>query len=83
MPLPTLGGVNTHPFAVNSAREVVGLSTLSNGTGVPFFWTQTLGIRQLPATGGYAFAVSDPRADGTRLAAGFVGAATVWVVRTP
>lgn len=85
--LPTLGGSTTAPRAVNSAREVVGLSTLGNGDGVPFIWSQALGIRQLPVSdGGWAFAVSDLRGDGTRLVAGAGGRpfnAQVWIVRNP
>jgi hypothetical protein len=85
--LPTLGGQTTAPRSINSTREVVGLSTLANGSGVPFIWSETLGIRQLPASnGGWAFAVSDVRADGTRLVAGAGGkpfSAQAWVVRNP
>jgi hypothetical protein len=44
-------------------------------------------MRQLPvSSGGWAFAVSDLRADGTRLVAGAGGkpfAALAWVVRDP
>ena len=85
--LPTLGGGSTAARAINSAREVVGLSTLWNGNGVPFIWSETLGIRQLPLSyGGWAFTISDVRADGTRLVAGAGGrpfSAQVWVVRNP
>lgn len=85
--LPTLGGGATTARAINSSREVVGLSTLGNGNGVPFIWSETLGIRQLPlSNGGYAFTISDVRADGTRLVAGAGGrpfGAQVWTVRNP
>lgn len=85
--LPTLGGETTAPRAINDAGEVVGLSTLAGGQGVPFFWSQSLGVRQLPLSGGgWAFAVSGVRADGTRLVVGAGGskfAARVWVVRNP
>ena len=85
--LPTLGGPSTTPRAINASREVVGLSTLGSGNGVPFIWSETLGMRQLPlSNGGWAFAVSDVRADGTRLVAGAGGrpfSAQVWVVRNP
>jgi len=85
--LPTLGGSSTSAWAINSSREVVGLSTLGNGNGVPFIWSETLGIRQLPlADGGYGFAISDVRVDGTRIVAGAGGRpfnAQVWVVRNP
>jgi|SRR5688572_30164132 uncharacterized membrane protein len=85
--LPSLGGGVTAPRAINSAGEVVGLSTLANGTGVPFIWSETLGIRQLPLSkDGWAFTISDVRADGTRLVAGAGGrpfSAQVWVVRNP
>jgi hypothetical protein len=85
--LPTLGGSGTAPRAINSAREVVGLSTRSDGTGWPFIWSETLGLRELPITdGAWAFALSDPRGDGTRVVVGAGGrpfAAQVWVVRNP
>jgi len=85
--LGTLGGESTTPRAINAAGEVVGLSNLANGDGVPFFWSETAGMRQLPvSSGGWAFAVSDLRADGTRLVAGAGGkpfAALAWVVRDP
>ena len=85
--LPTLGGTTNAPRAVNASREVVGLSTLGSGSGVPFIWSETLGILQLPLSdGGWAFAVSDVRGDGTRVAAGAGGrpfAAQVWVIRNP
>jgi hypothetical protein len=82
--LPTLGGSSTAPRAVNAAREVAGLSTLADGSGVPFIWSETTGIRQLPARqGGWAFAISDVRGDGTRVVAGAGGGAQLWVVRNP
>lgn len=85
--LPSLGGGVTAARAINSAGEVVGLSTLANGNGVPFIWSETLGIRQLPLSKeGWAFTISDVRADGTRLVAGAGGrpfSAQVWVVRNP
>jgi len=85
--LPTLGGNTTGPRAVNSAREVVGMSTLGNGSGTPFIWSETSGIRQLPlSNGGWAYAVSDLRGDGTRMVVGAGGppfGAQVWVVRNP
>ena len=85
--LPTLGGDQTAARAINSAGEVVGLSRLANGNAVPFIWSETLGIRQLPLSqGGWAFTISDVRADGTRLVAGAGGrpfSAQVWVVRNP
>jgi uncharacterized membrane protein len=85
--LGTLGGETTAPRAINDAREVVGLSGLSNGTNTAFIWSETFGMRQLPVTdGAWAFAVSGVRADGTRLVVGAGGkpfAALVWVVRNP
>jgi probable HAF family extracellular repeat protein len=83
--LPTLGGGSTSPRAINAAREVVGLSSLSNGNGTAFIWSETAGMRQLPVSGGaWAFAISAARTDGTRLVAGAGGqpfSALVWVVR--
>jgi uncharacterized membrane protein len=85
--LPTLGGSHTTPVGINSAGEVVGLSSLANEEGTAFFWSQSMGMRQLPITGGaWAFAVSGVRADGTRLVVGAGGTrsgAVVWVVRNP
>jgi len=85
--LGTLGGESTSPRAINAAGEVVGLSALANGTSTAFFWSETLGMRQLPVTGGaWAYGVSAVRADGTRLVVGTGGnrsGALVWVVRNP
>lgn len=85
--LGTLGGESTTPRAINAAREVVGLSSLSNGDGYPFFWSETTGMRQLPVTdGAWAFAISGVRADGTRLVVGAGGrpfSALAWVVSNP
>ena len=85
--LPTLGGPSTTPRGINAAREVVGLSSLPNGDGFPFIWSETMGMRQLPvSSGAWAFAVSGVRSDGTRLVVGAGGrpfSALVWVVRNP
>ena len=85
--LPTLGGPSTTPRGINAAREVVGLSSLPNGDGYPFIWSEALGMRQLPvSSGAWAFAVSGVRPDGTRLVVGAGGrpfSALVWVVRNP
>jgi probable HAF family extracellular repeat protein len=85
--LGTLGGETTSPRAINAAGEVVGLSALPNGEGHPFFWSEALGMRQLPVTGGaWAFGVSGVRPDGTRLVVGAGGqpmSALAWVVRNP
>ena len=85
--LGTLGGASTSPRAINAAGEVVGLSTLTNGTGTAFFWSETMGMRQLPVTdGAWAFSVSGVRSDGTRLVVGAGGqpfSALVWLVRNP
>jgi len=85
--LGTLGGESTTPRGINAAGEVVGLSTLPNGNGTAFFWSDAAGMRQLPVTdGAWAFAISGVRADGTRLVVGAGGkpfSALVWVVRNP
>ncbi len=50
----------------------------------PFIWSQTRGMLRLPVKrSGIAFAVSDVRADGTRIAAGVADGAkaVIWVVR--
>src|SRR5688572_15594727 len=58
-----------------------------NGTNTAFFWSETLGMRQLPVPGGaWAYGVSAVRSDGTRLVVGTGGnrsGALVWVVRNP
>ena len=86
--LSSLGGESTAPRGINAAGEVVGLSTLANGDGVPFFWSEATGMRQLPVNsrGGWAFAVSGVRSDGTRMVVGVGGRPSsplVWVVRIP
>ena len=85
--LGTLGGESTTPRAINAAGEVVGLSTVANGGGYPFFWSETAGMRQLPVRdGAWAFGISGVRSDGTRLVVGAGGqpfAALVWLVRSP
>jgi uncharacterized membrane protein len=85
--LGTLGGESTTPRAINAAGEVVGSSTVANGDGFPFFWSETASMRQLPVRyGGSGFAISGVRADGTRLVVGAGGrpfAALAWVVRNP
>ena len=63
------------------------MSALANEEGTAFIWSETMGMRQLPVTGGaWAFAVSGVRADGTRLVVGAGGdkfSALGWVVRNP
>lgn len=85
--LPTLGGSHTTPVGINSSGEVVGLSSLASEVGTAFFWSETMGMRQLPITGSaWAYAVSGVRADGTRLVVGAGGSpfgALAWVVRNP
>jgi len=83
--LGTLGGESTTPRAINAAGEVVGLSSLSDGKGTAFIWSESAGMRQLPVSGSaWAFAVSGVRTDGTRLVVGAGGkpfSALVWTVR--
>jgi uncharacterized membrane protein len=83
--LGTLGGSDSWARDINAAGEVVGASTSSQGnTG--YFWSAATGMRLLPSTRccTAANAVSDIRADGTRLVAGIAlgnARAVVWVVR--
>lgn len=82
--LGTLGGDMSSISDINNQREAVGLSSLKTGRTIPFIWSQTRGMLKLPVKRtGAAFAVSDVRADGTRIAAGAAdgGNAVIWVVR--
>lgn len=84
--LGTLGGSDSWSRDINTAGEVVGVSGGSNGTNTAFFWSPATGMLQLPANRwGGANAVSDVRADGTRLVAGTDSQANavVWTVRLP
>ncbi len=87
--LGTLGEQSSNARDINASREVVGIAISSRGVGTPFFWSASKGALALPlASGrgsGSANAVSDVRADGTRLAAGTQGGVqpVVWVVRNP
>ena len=84
--LGTLGGSDSWARDINASGEVVGGSTAANGTNTAFFWSAARGMVQLPANRwGAANAISDVRADGTRLVAGADSQANavVWVVRIP
>jgi probable HAF family extracellular repeat protein len=85
--LGTLGGANSSARDINGSREVVGLSTSPRIGNTGFFWSESLGMFQLPFKGSWAAAnaVSDVRPDGTRLVVGMSsqGVAVVWVVRNP
>ena len=85
--LGTLGGEHSWARGVNSSGEVVGASTSSSGVNTGFFFSQGAGMLQLPVKGEWAAgnAISDVRADGTRLVAGMNsrGQPVAWVVRTP
>jgi hypothetical protein len=65
------------------------VSTPRNGINTAFFWSPDLavGMLQLPFNGRWAAAnaLSDVRADGTRLVVGqdFRGRAIAWIVRNP
>ena len=85
--LGTLGGEDSWARDINGSREVVGASTSSNGVNTGYFWSESTGMVQLPFKGRWAAAnaLSDLRADGTRLVVGMAstGEAVVWVVRNP
>jgi probable HAF family extracellular repeat protein len=87
--LGTLGGEYSSARDINATREVVGISTASNGVNTAFFWSESLGMLQLPLGKGLRWAaansLSDVRPDGTRLIVGTDsrGNAVAWVVRNP
>jgi probable HAF family extracellular repeat protein len=85
--LETLGGKDSWASDINATRDVVGGSTASNGVNAAFFWSESLGMLQLPSKGRWARAnaVSDVRLDGTRLIVGQDSRrnAVAWVVRNP
>ena len=74
-------------FDVNASGEVVGISISPRGVAAAFFWSESLGMMQLPSKGRSASprAMSDVRPDGTRLVVGVDShsQAIVWVVRNP
>nr|MBA3405300.1 hypothetical protein [Gemmatimonadaceae bacterium] len=80
-----LGGDASFAYDINAAGEVVGTRN-SRGGSVAYLWSEVLGVRELPSSGGGAVArgVSDVRGDGTRVAVGMAGTqAALWVVRNP
>lgn len=85
--LGTLGGADSWARGINTSGEVVGGSTATNGTNTAFFWSESTGMLQLPIKGRWAAAnaVSDVRADGSRLVVGMdaTGNAIAWTVRIP
>jgi probable HAF family extracellular repeat protein len=82
-------GTLSYARDINATREVVGISTASNGVNTAFFWSESLGMLQLPLGKGLRWAaansLSDVRPDGTRLIVGTDsrGNAVAWVVRNP
>jgi len=85
--LGTLGGADSWARGINASGEIVGLSTPSAGTNTGFFWSESSGIVALPVNGRWAAAnaISDVRADGTRLVVGMDSRGTpiAWIVRNP
>jgi len=83
--LATLGGTDSWARGINASGEVVGGSTLSNGTNTAFFWSGSTGLVQLPikTRWGAANAVSDVRPDGSRVVVGMdaAGNAIAWTVK--
>jgi uncharacterized membrane protein len=85
--LGTLGGNDSWVRDINSNGEVVGSSTSPRTGNTAYFWSESTGMLQLPFRGRFAVAdaLSDVRADGTRLVVGMNSnaEALVWVVRNP
>jgi len=87
--LGTLGGALSWAHAINGSGEVVGGSSLSSGVSAGYFWSEWSGMIQLPvpktAVWVAPFAISDVRADGTRLVAGVDSRVRpiAWIVRNP
>ena len=83
---PVIGGEWNVAVDINAAGEVVGYSS-TNGRATAYLWSPSSGTRQLVVNGkdSEARAVSDVRADGTRLVVGMVNAVqpAVWLVRNP
>ena len=79
------GGDASFASDINASGEVVGTRN-SRGRSGAYLWSEALGVRELPSSGGGAVArgVSDVRGDGTRVAVGMAGTqAALWVVRNP
>ena len=85
--LGTLGGEHSWARDINANGEVVGSSTSPRVGNTAYFWSESLGMVQLPFRGRFAVAnaLSDVRQDGTRLVVGADSRqnAVVWVVRNP
>jgi uncharacterized membrane protein len=82
--LGTLGGAESWSRDINAAGDVVGLSATSSGVNTGYFWSQSTGMVQLPASGKFsaANAISGVRADGSRIVVGMTAAGTAlaWVL---
>jgi uncharacterized membrane protein len=88
--LGTLGGADSWAAGINASGDVVGGSTAPQvrNTNTGYIWfAESQRMVQLPfkgTAGCRANALSDVRADGTRLVVGTTNAdAVVWVVRHP
>jgi uncharacterized membrane protein len=85
--LGTLGGDISWVRDINSAGEAVGGSAPRAGDNTGYFWSQSSGMVPLPFKGRWAapFAVSEVRADGTRLVVGSDSQKrpVAWVVQNP
>ena len=85
--LGTLGGADSWARDINDSGDVVGLSTSPQIGNTGYIWfAASQRMVQLPVKGrgASANAVSDVRADGTRLVVGMASTgAVVWVVRDP
>ena len=86
--LGTLGGADSWADGINASGDVVGSSTSPRVGNTGYIWfAESQRMVQLPFKGRWAAAnaVSDVRADGTRLVVGRTanGSAVVWVVRHP
>jgi hypothetical protein len=89
--LGTLGGSASTVADINADGEAAGMSAVSAGRRAeeqrPYFWSVATGMRALPFSGrqAVAWALSDVRADGTRVIVGMNAnsEAMVWVVKNP
>jgi uncharacterized membrane protein len=78
-------GGSSSALDVNASGEVVLLAPSQNGINTGFIWSETIGMRQISTSrNAVAWALSDVRADGTRVAVGSESRKPiVWTIRNP